>query len=268
MGKIIFALGLINFFHISYAQPVRSEFNVSAGLAFPVGKFGSNDINSDQSGIAKAGPMVELSYNYGLKKSYGIVVSLTGLINPLNHQSLERSFDQTPLSAGSFIVWSGSGAPPQPSGNPPIYPNWQFKKSSWKAGALLFGGYAEQAAGQSIFLFRGMVGAIVASSPRVDGSSVTDTAIAHITQSSETAAGLAYSVTASLKVKLRSRLYFIADADYLGTMKLTFSGVRETVTTAHGLPGAGNITSQSTLTGNLKQTINVLGVKLGLAITL
>ncbi|CAN5513203.1 hypothetical protein BH10BAC2_BH10BAC2_41440 [soil metagenome] len=96
----------------------NSTLIISAGPAFPVGKFGSKNFSDDLSGVAKPGVAVALSFSKFPSGNLGVATSIQAQQNSINIAAFESEFANTG------------------------YPSWDFDKRSWLYGALLLGGTA------------------------------------------------------------------------------------------------------------------------------
>lgn len=265
-------LGLLLLSCCIYGQSGKNngQLNLSIGPSFPVGQFANKNIRNDKAGIASVGGVINISYQSLLKKNIGFSVSLMAQINPTDRHSMERSFSQ--LGFPSVFVWTGPAIPTNPTPPPATtYPNWSFKRSSWKLGSLLVGGYSEFKTGRSKIVFtpKAMAGLVYAGSPKIDGESITDTSYVHATQTSESAFGFGYLVEAGLKFRLTHKISFIASVDYFGTNRITFKDIVARVTIIkHPNDQATMSVSQMQVAANGKQVINSINFLAGIALKL
>jgi len=270
--KLVFlipALLLLSFCCNAQVKKDNGQLNFSIGPSFPVGHYASKDIQSDKAGIATTGGVASFFYTLLFKKKIGIVVSLLGQINPLDKRSIEKSFDQLKMNSSAF-VW-GTGEPTMPPSNGTTYPNWKFKNASWKLATLLAGGYGEFKTGSPHIAVtsKAMLGLVYVSSPKIDGSSMTDTTNVHVTQSSESAIGFGYSLSGGIKIKLNNKIDFISGLEYFGTNNITFKNVVASVTGVKNPSNPATMTAwQSTVTANGKQTISSVNLLVGLSLQL
>lgn len=250
----------------------NGQLSFSVGPSFPVGQFASKDILSDKAGIASTGGAVSFSYTRLFKGRIGMSVSLTGQINPLDKHSMERSFDQLKMSSPMVVWGTGTGEPTMPPPNGTTYPNWKFKNSSWKMVAFLAGGYGEFKTNSSkiAIISKARIGLVYASSPKIDGSSVTDSTNVHVTQSGKSAFGFGYSLDGGVKIKLSNKIYFHTTLEYFGTNNITFKNVVASVTGVKMSSGQqpNYTTWQSTRIVNGKQTISTLNFLIGVGLQL
>ena len=196
---------------------------------------------------------------------------MRGQINPLDRHSIERSFSEFKISFGSFIAWSGSGPPPVVPQNGTSYANWEFEESSWDLGALLLGGYKEFNAGSSriILTSKLQAGPVYVSSPKLSGSSITDTTILLVSQTSASSFGFGYLASAGIKIKVQKNLNVLANLEYFGTNNITFKNIVAKMIGVKNMSSpATMVTFQNTVTSNSKQTINSINFYIGIGIQL
>jgi len=259
-------------FYGSYGQSVKDNGQLifSIGPSFPLGQYANKNITGEKSGIASTGGVFNISYQSPLNNKIGFSASLLGQINPIDRHSMAKSFSQ--FGFPSYFGWAGTSMPPSPQPMPTIkYPNWSFKRSSWKLASLLMGGYSEfKTRSKKINITaKAIVGLAYAFSPKIDGTSITDTSYMHVTQSSESGLGIGYSIHAGLKFKLNAKLSFITGIEYLGTSNITFKNVVARITVIkHPNDPATMSASQMQLTANGKQEISSINAFAGIAMEL
>jgi len=272
MKKFLLNLFLPLLYYGVYGQSVKDngQFSFSIGPSFPVGQFANKNITNDKAGIAGVGGVVNFSYQRPLKKNIGFSATLIAQINPTDRRSMERSFSQ--LDFPMYFVWAGPGIPASPTPQATTtYPNWNFKRSSWKLGSLLIGGYNQfkTSGSKIIFIPKLMAGLVYAASPKIDGESVTDTSYAHATQTSESAFGFGYLVGAGLKFRVTNKISFITGVDYFGTNRITFKDIVARVTVIrHPNDPATMSASQMQTTTDGKQVISSINLLAGIALKL
>lgn len=266
---LLFSFFLIQVsFVFSQSIKDRGSITLSVGPAFPIGKFSNKNLYDQSSGFAKIGESVLLSYSKPLSNNWGILVDIHGQRNPLNTNAFESSFSQTKIYQGIYSSSDPNNPPPQTSYK--IYPNWRFEKKSWLYGALLLGGQRQFKIDNSdkINLFaKIMIGAIYAKTPKLNGSSITDTASAHIEQSKSSAFGFAYSFSGGLNYNLTKTVFLTSTLAYIGTNQMKFKDVKTILTTTKGIYGRPEYSNQqSTTTGNGKQIISSINIFVGIGI--
>jgi hypothetical protein len=97
----------------------NATLSLSIGPSQPVGKFADKNANDNQSGLAKHGGLIDISYSYLLKhSSFGLTASLRGRLNPID---------------------LGAAVAPVAEANPGY--QWSEPGASWKTAALMVGAY-------------------------------------------------------------------------------------------------------------------------------
>jgi hypothetical protein len=90
MRKLILILNLVILFTTSlYSQNSGWSFDASAGAAFPTGKFGSKNISDPNASFAKTGPMLNLCFDYNLKKYFGFSFLFSGQQNNVDTKAID-----------------------------------------------------------------------------------------------------------------------------------------------------------------------------------
>jgi hypothetical protein len=281
MRKIFLCiLFTIQFFAISYSQNANDKGYISLllGPSIPVGNYASSNFSNSKAGFAGLGENLNISYCRLLGKNFGIAAELLGQINPLNVKAMEKSFATQKFAEPYFYSTTG---PPQ---TPPLpvyvtYQHWNFDKKSWQSGSMLLGAYMQlplNHSGNISFTTKAMIGAIYLSSPQLNGEGYTDTSLIKLSQSTASAFGFAYSLSAGLKYDFNKRLSFLVSVEYLGTAKITFKNVTETIITENGavIPGmplnSANYSSiaRSTAIGNESQKLSALNINIGIGLKL
>jgi hypothetical protein len=266
---IFFCLAQISFV-FSQTTKDRSSISISVGAAMPTGQFSSTDLLDSKSGFAKIGEEVSISYSTPLTKGWSFIAHVQGQRNPLNTNAFESSFSQAKIYQGFYFGTGLNNPPPQTSYK--IYPNWKFEKKSWLYGALLLGGQRQFSVDKSDgfnFFAKIMVGAIYAKSPKLNGSSITDTATAHIEQSKSSAFGFVYSFGGGLNYNLPKTFFLTSTVAYCETNQMKFKDVKATLTATKGTFGSPEYSvGQSTTTGNGKQIISSINISVGIGIRL
>lgn len=118
----------------AYAQPndPKGYLSFNAGPSFPVSGYGKKEVTDNNSGLARLGGSAVFSYSRLTGKKFGLSVSLSGQLNPLDTKAIEKGFSELKFN-NMFYAWSGSIdqplPPPPATGNK--YPNWSFENKSW-----------------------------------------------------------------------------------------------------------------------------------------
>jgi hypothetical protein len=264
---IISLLLLIKLFSYGQTHKNSTQLNVSIGPAFPIGQFANGDIYKKKAGFASTGAILNVSCLAPTKKRIGFVASFYGQINPVSRKNLERSFAN--FQFGSVVAWNGSGTPPTPQGT--TYPNWKFRASSWEIGSLMAGGYAEsKIKSEKVKLIsKASLGFIYAMSPKIEGSSITDTATAYFAQSSESGFGFSFLIEELLRFKVNNKINFLVGAEYLGTHKIKFKDVvTKTYTVKYPNDPGRMVVTQGIFTSDSRQKISSINIIVGICLKL
>jgi len=111
----IFILLIQSKYGIAQQPVVGLSVQVSFGASIPVGTFGSkspNELYSDNqpkaSGLAEAGPLIQLNINYQIKQSFGISFLISGQQNKQNSAAFQSDISQTLNSSDQFVVTTNS----------------------------------------------------------------------------------------------------------------------------------------------------------------
>src|SRR5260221_7001671 len=264
---LTFALILIAF--NCFAQNKNNgTFVFSVGPSFPVGNYSIKDITNNSAGLAKPGETASLSFYSQRKKQFGFIVAIQAQRNPLNTKALENGFSKAQFSRSVFFSSNGTTAPP-PSYT--TYPNWKFDKHAWLAASLLAGCYAEFASRNSSlsFIFKGMIGGVYASSPKVNGKSITDTATAYYEQNSKSGIGISYLMGGGIKYQLSKKLSLHGELEYAESNDIKFKKIKTVLFTSHSSPGSPNYSvAQSIVTANGTQKITSINFRIGIGLRL
>jgi hypothetical protein len=251
----------------SYSQLKKGKqlVDFSFGPSFPVGAYAGTDLPSNSSGFATTGQFVKISYANLQGKQIGISAAIHAQRNPINTASIEESFSKVKIAQGPYFF----SAPNQPPAQGPyaVYPDWRSEKSSWLFASLLVGGFGEFRRGQTgkaAFTTRMLVGVVYAASPRLSGTSTTDTASAMIEQSRGSAFGLAYSLAGGIRVYVARKVYLLTGLEYFGSSKLVFKDIKSKVGARKDLPGLPVQIQQAFTTKDVKQRIASVNLNLGI----
>ena len=114
-----------------------------------------------------------------------------------------------------------------------------------------------------------MIGGVYASSPKVNGSSVTDTATARYQQNSRSGFGFTYLLSGGIKCHLSKKLSLFGDLEYAATNDIKFKNLKTIFFTTHGTPGYPDYSmAQTTRTTDGKQTIANINLHIGIGLKL
>lgn len=265
--KLLFSSFAVVFFScVANCQLVKGSkyLSLTLGPSISTGKFGETEISSNNIGFAGTGQFASLSYGFLLDRKFGICIELHGQRNPLATGKLESAYARTNLAIG-VIVWPGPPSPPPPPPPPTYYPNWKFEKSSWLSASLQVGSYGQFPL-QSKFSVnaRALIGAAFAKCPQLEGSSITDTATAHIFQNDGSAWAFAYTLGTGVQYDISRTLYVTAQLSFFGTNKFRFKQIKTTTTTTKGTPGSPYQVAQSTRVYDRSQHITSLNTGIGI----
>ena len=269
-GLTIFLLLALNCF----GQNNNEMIVFSAGPSFPLGSFGSRNIGNSPSpfarpitGFAKPGESAAISYYSKRKGQFGFTMAVQADRNPLNTKKLEKAFSQAKFYQGIGV---GPSLPPPPPTSYKTYPNWKFDKHAWLTASLLAGGYGEFATHHSSlsFITNAMMGFILASSPKLNGNSITDTVTARYEQSSKKGIGFTWLLGGGIKYSASKKVWIYGQLEYTGSSTIKFKKIRTTVTTTHSSSGVVDGISQSVTTADGKQAINAIHFRIGIGMRL
>jgi hypothetical protein len=189
MKKILTFLAFTLIWYTANAQNVgKSTISISLGPSFPIGKFALKDMSDEESGLAKIGGFLDLSYGYQLSKYLGITAALKGSVHGIDFSS--------------YAVPSGVGA------------SSQTTTTTWKTGAILVGlsqVFPLSEDGKFKFELRELAGIQSTKSPEVNVS-INVPGIGNMNSKQESAkatsfayalgAGFSYSVDRAIGLKL------------------------------------------------------------------
>lgn len=272
----------------------RSFLSVSAGPSFPIGNFSNTDSGNELAGFAKTGEEVTISYTRKLNQHFGIVATLLGQRNGLNTKSLKQQFSRTKFVDPNTSFSAGNINPadpsqlPEPHYNYVYYSNWNIEKHTWLSGSLLLGGSGIFPVQDSklTFIIKGMAGVIYISSPKIEASDFTkeeasniiNTSKIDIEQSSESAFGFSYLAYGGVNYQAGKRIYLLLGINYLGTAKIRFPEVTSKIKAFHSSEPSSHpdlntspisvSSSENVITASTKQTIQTIGLNLGIALEL
>lgn len=193
MKKLLTCL-LVAFFYLNAdAQNTsKSSFDIMLGASLPTGDFAKKDVFDDESGLAKIGTFVDLSYRYQATKVLGITATLKGSIYGVD--------------ASNFTLPSGTGA------------SSQISTTNWNTGAILGGIYQliPLSADEKWNLeFRELVGVQFSRSPEmIINVTIPNIGTMNSRQEPANATAFAFAVGTGLRYQLHRDLGFKLFADY------------------------------------------------------
>lgn len=247
-------------------------FTVSTGPALPVGDFSKTDLNNEGSGYASTGFHAAIGYERRTGKTVGYGVRLSGQLNPLDTRGMAESFNQARFAQyAAFFTNMVGNIPPGPT-TTVVYPNWQFSKGSWKLLSLQGGLTAEWSMGKEKKVFFApaiYTGVVYAGLPAIEGSSITDTATANMSQASGSTFGIISTVEGNLRFMLSDKISLRAGLAFMQTTRLNFNDIQVKSTTTKGSIGSPSFSIfQSTITGRVSQQMSSLNISAGLLLRL
>lgn len=265
---LTFSLLLLAFQSIAQGLFGKHTIAISVGPSVPVGAFADKKTTQETAGFAQTGLQVNASYVHRVSKHFGIAAMLFGQRHALDTKAMEQEFAQMGFSTG---VYTGPDPFPTPEPTYTYYPNWQFDKNAWLTGSLLLGvegGFPVKGSRALSIITRAMLGAAYATSPELEGSSVTDTATARYEMESGSGFGLSYLLRGGIQYGVNDKISLLFSADYLGTSGITFPDVKATFTAAKYDNGFPSQMSQSTITADGRQKIATVNFNIGIGLKL
>ncbi len=193
----------------SFAQD-KGYLALSLGPSFPVGNFGSNDLNNEKAGLAKLGTITDFSFAYRFGKNIGLAAMLRWQSNGINTDAL--------LTEAKNI-------------DPTI--TWKVTSENWKLNGILAGIYSSFPVGTSSTCFevRTMIGYMSATLPQYSLSGTYNgvTLISKVnSQSTSTVAfllGAGFRLSAGKKVSILMNVdYSVATAEFIHVSNTTNFG--------------------------------------------
>ena len=260
---------LLTIFNCYPQSKNKGYIALSIGPALPVGNFGSKDLNSNWSGFANIGEFANFSFSHLIVKHVGFSVIWHGQRNPLNTKSLAGEFSKHPIYQLQFVASDGTTPPPPSPPSYKYYKNWKFDKGSWLCGSLLIGGYSSfpvKKLTNLSFISKALIGVVFAKSPKLNGTSTSDTSSARAEQTSSSGSGFSYLISGGIKYDLK-KICFLVNLDYLATNKIRFHDIKSTLTTVedpNGLPSY----QQSSVTTDGRQNIGTINLSIGIGLRL
>ncbi|MBP7554975.1 MAG: hypothetical protein KA821_01830 [Chitinophagaceae bacterium] len=269
MTKTLFSVTAIFLCLLMHAQPPvgKSSLSINTGPAFTLNPFGNTDAGNSESGFARSGPHMALTYTTSLQKKWSLVTTLQIQQHRLNTTALEKEFSATPIASGLFTS-TGSNMP-LPGSAYKTYHNWNFEKKSWLAGFFLVGAQLNSVSTKKWQPYiRLQAGLVYLRLPAIKGESVTDTSSAYLDQKGSSGNGWGYNSTAGMYHRLNQKIFLTAAISYIGSARVNFSNVRSRLTTTQRRPGDLNYSiQQSTATGSASQKISSLNISVGIGLT-
>ena len=191
---------------LTFSQIHEGHLSLMVGPALPIGHFANTNLSDESSGFAKIGETISLSYTKPISKDWAFLINLAGQRNPINTKAFENNFSNAKIYQSVYFGSEPNNQPPQ--ANYTVYPNWKFENKSWLYAALQVGTkrqFCLTKQKQTWLTTNANIGVVYATSPQLKGNSITDTAIAIITQSKSAGFGLIYSFGFGLNYYLNKR---------------------------------------------------------------
>jgi hypothetical protein len=220
-------------FSFSQGKKITQRISIHLGGAFPLGNYGSNDIQKSESGFANPGVVSSVTYYHFFKK-IGITAALFGQINPIDNKQLEKAFSKTEM--GYPFVISG---PPQISntiqeGQQNFNKlNWKFESRPWFITSLLIGGVTRIKIGRFEHLYftpEVSLGLGHIRIPKINGEgklNVTTpyysyTRTANYSQTDSDTFGFTYRIRSGWEYESTKQFSLLFSLDYFDTNKVKF----------------------------------------------
>ena len=258
----------VSFCAFSQNKNAKQSLSIGIGPSFPLGDFGSKDLNDNGAGFAGIGQALNIDYFLPFSKNFGLIVSATGQRNPVNTKKLEESFNEFVFSPPMLFFGGGFTSPVV---IPVIkYEHWNFEQATWWGGNVMAGIQMSSDPDHYgvNFYSRLQFGAQYVSMPEFQGKSETDTLIATYTQTTSHGIGFAYSFSAGMNYSLNNKTFLFANAGYTGTSKIKMEDINTTMVVAKNPGTIGGSISSSSRTGNGKQDFQTLNVTVGIGLRL
>jgi len=251
-------------------QSDKGKLEVSIGASVPVGNFSKATVGTFKhvSGGAKTGEAIGINYIFSTTNKISFSLNAFGTRNPVNTNELEQAFSSQPFYG--FSASSGPPSPPNPS-TARYYKNWNFNKASWFTAGLMGGGNLDLPINSwkdFFFNAKAGIGGVVAWSPKLDGSAHTDTSIVIVHQDADAAVGFSFTASLGLayEYKKGTRLHF--DIGYLGTVQMKILDVKSVYGILTGNPPGSQMQESGSSVGDLKQSIGMVNISVGVSFIL
>ena len=194
------ALTFISHHLVAQGKSVVEEkylVGISIGSSIPIGNFGSMDTHNSSAGLAKTGPIFDVSFVYKFNQNIGISALMRGQSNGVNPQVMADG-----LAAS---LPSGSGAV-------------TVKASGWSAAYYMAGYYGAFPITEKLsFESRAMIGFANATSPMINMNVKSSSSTVEVDQSSKNGFAVSYLLGVGFKMNVGAkRMYLAANFDYTG----------------------------------------------------
>lgn len=244
----------------SFSQVNRNIISFSIGPSFPIGAYGKTDLTNSNAGLAKTGEHINFSFDHKINTTFAVSVMLYGQRNSINVKSLENQF-----SNRKFQIFNPNQLV--------SFPGWKFDKKAWLSAGLLAGGANEfpvRKSNSGLYIkFKGLIGVIYASLPKINGVSSTDLNLASITHPSKSGFGVSYLFSGGVTYNLNKKYYLLFDLQYAGSSQIKFKDITTTFTAILNKNNQVNMMfQQSQTTSDAILSITTLNLNLGIGINL
>jgi hypothetical protein len=226
----------IAFFSTAQTNDKKGYIGFAFGPSFPIGEFGSSDINDSLAGLAGTGAVFELNFGYRLGKNFGIAATLRGQSNTVDKTAITNAF--------TILFFGGISA--------------NIEADNWSSGAYLAGLYTTvptSSTNKISFDARLLIGIANVTSPKIKITITDMISSAWSEQSSSSASAFGILIGAGLRFNVSEKIAILTNADFF-TTNPEFKNVK--ITTS-----AGDITYN-----NLSQTITTFNLSAGIGLRL
>jgi hypothetical protein len=242
----------------------QQQFAATTGLSLPMGSFAKAHNNSGKVGYAGPGGILALAWMPQINKKWQARIAVQYQAQLFADGKAEKKLNTLPFGGSSFFVPAITLPVVVPE--PAVYPNWVFNNSYWSIWHIR-GGVQRQffpASGKGpIFQLHAIAGVANATTPNMEGRSITDTARATFTQKRNAGWGFSYQLGATVILPLLEHLHFSSGLCWDGTSAIAFNNT-DTRLTLIRFPGQSNSTIMETnMQRNLNQQINALSLQAG-----
>lgn len=180
-----------------FANDGKGYIGISLGPSFPIGDFGSKNINKPNAGLAGTGAVFDISFAYKLGASnFGVTALIRGQANSMDEMVFQNELRKE---------------------NPGAY--WSADIDSWTNSGIMVGGFGSfPLSDKASFDIKAMIGLSIATVPEMNITGTFPGAGSFwVRQDNMSASSLAYLVGAGFKFGLGSKLYLLTNLDIFGS---------------------------------------------------
>jgi hypothetical protein len=175
----------------------KHHIAVFSGLSLPIGSFAASQIRTGKVGYADPGGILAIAWMPKINRQWRARIAVQYQAQLLADGKAEKAFNHLALDNRAFV----SPGISQPIELPPgqVYPNWVFNNSFWSIWHLRGGVQREiqlSSRNKMMMQLHAIAGAVIATSPKMKGKSITDTARAFFFQEYNTSMGFSYQLGA------------------------------------------------------------------------